>query len=90
VDNGVSYWRHENRRLCTLTSGHSALEGQWRCFENEERAWRDRLNMDILWLRNTSMEDAESLPEPDVLAQEIPDDLELAIEQFAAIANPAH
>ncbi len=42
---------------------------------------------DILWLRDTSLEDAESFPEPDILAQGIAEDLLAAMEQFAAIAN---
>ncbi len=62
-------------------------EGRWRCFEYEELARRDKLNLDIFWLWDTSLEDAEGLPEPDVLAQEIADDLLAAMEQFAAIAN---
>jgi hypothetical protein len=37
--------------------------------------------------RRKSLEDSENLPEPDVLAQEIADDLRAAaLEQFAAIA----
>ncbi len=46
-----------------------------------------RLNLDIFWLKDTSLEDADSLPEPDVLAQEIAEDLQAAMELFAAIAN---
>ena len=39
------------------------------------------------WLRDSSLEDSDDLPEPDVLAQEIADDLQTALEQFASIAN---
>jgi len=41
---------------------------------------------DIFWLKDKSLEDSENLPEPDVLAQEIADDLQTALEQFASIA----
>jgi type I restriction enzyme M protein len=34
-----------------------------------------------------SLEDAENLPEPDELAEEIADDLETALQQFGAITN---
>ena len=47
---------------------------------------RDKLNLDVFWLKDKSLEDSENLPEPDVLAQEIADDLQTAPEQFAAIA----
>ena len=38
-------------------------------------------------IKDKSLEDADSLPEPDVLAQEIADDLQAAMELFGAIAN---
>jgi len=40
-----------------------------------------------LWLKDESLEDSANLPPPDVIAQEIVEDLEAALEQFAAIAN---
>ena len=48
---------------------------------------RDKLNLDIFWLKDRSLEDSENLPEPDVLAQEIADDLQAALDQFMAIAG---
>ena len=47
---------------------------------------RDKLNLDIFSLKDKSLEDSEDLPEPDVLAQEIADDLQTALDQFASIA----
>ena len=44
------------------------------------------MNLDIFWLKDKSLDDSENLPEPDVLAQEIADDLQTALEQFSAIA----
>ena len=48
---------------------------------------RDKVNLDIFWLRDESLEDSANLPEPDVLAAEIVEDLQAALEQFAAIAE---
>jgi len=48
---------------------------------------RDEVNLDIFWLRDESLEGTANLPEPDVLAAEIVDDLEAALEQFRAIAE---
>jgi len=39
-----------------------------------------------LWLKDESLEDSANLPDPDVLAQEIVEDLEAALSQFATIA----
>jgi type I restriction enzyme M protein len=38
-------------------------------------------------LKDKSLEDSADLPEPDVLAQEIADDLQTALDQFTAIAG---
>ena len=48
---------------------------------------RDKANLDIFWLRDESLEDSANLPDPDVLAQEIADDLEAALEQIRGILN---
>jgi type I restriction enzyme M protein len=42
--------------------------------------------MDIFWLKDDSLEDSASLPEPDVIAAEIVEDLEAALDEFAQIA----
>ena len=47
----------------------------------------DKLNLDIFWLKDESLEDSANLPAPDVIAQEIVEDLEAALQQFAAISN---
>jgi type I restriction enzyme M protein len=41
---------------------------------------------DIPWIKHTSLGDRDDLPEPDVLAQEIADDLQTALDQFASIS----
>ena len=45
------------------------------------------MNLDIFWLKDKSLEESDDLPEPDVLAQEIADDLQTALEQFRTVAN---
>jgi hypothetical protein len=48
---------------------------------------RDKVNLDIFWLRDESLEDSANLPDPGVLALEIAEELEAALEQFTAIAE---
>lgn len=74
--------RHERKETWTETNP----EGRWRCFDYDALLKRDKLNLDIFWLKDKSLEDSENLPEPDVLAQEIADDLQAALDQFASIA----
>ena len=62
-------------------------EGRWRAFEYDELAKRDKLNLDLLWLRDSALEDSENLPEPEVLAAEIVENLHAALEAFQGIAQ---
>src|SRR6266511_2934129 len=60
---------------------------RWRPFSYEEIVARDKASLDIFWLKDQDLEDLESLPEPDVLAEEIAEDLRAALEQFNALAE---
>jgi len=48
---------------------------------------RDKVSLDIFWLKDESLEDAENLPDPDVRASEIAENLEAALEQFNSISE---
>ena len=58
---------------------------RFKSFTYEELTKRDKLNLDIFWLKDEALEDSANLPAPGVIAQEIVADLEAALEQFAAI-----
>ena len=75
---------HEKRRA-TWTEKRKPDE-RWRSFTYNEIIKRDKANLDIFWLRDKSLEDSDDLPDPDILAQEIADDLQTALEQFSSIA----
>jgi len=60
---------------------------RFRRFSYEELIERDKLNLDIFWLKDDSLEDIDSLPEPDVLAQEIVDNLEAALQHFRGVSD---
>ena len=48
---------------------------------------RDKASLDVFWLHDETLADSDNLPPPDVIAQEIVDDLEAALEQFRLIAG---
>ena len=48
---------------------------------------RDKVNLDIFWLKDDSLEDAENLPAPELIAADIVENLEAALEQFRAVAE---
>jgi type I restriction enzyme M protein len=87
LDEFVACYNPENRHERKENWSTENPDGRWRCFTYDEIAKRDKMNLDIFWLKDKSLEDSDNLPEPDMLAQEIADDLQTALEQFSAIAN---
>ena len=61
-------------------------EGRWRKFTYEELVSRDKTSLDIFWLKDNSLTDLDKLPDPDVLATEIVENLAAGLENFKAIA----
>lgn len=62
-------------------------QGRWRVFDYDELVARDKANLDIFWLRDESLEDSANLPDPDILAREIMEELKSALEQFSGIVD---
>jgi len=62
-------------------------EGRWRRFRYEEIVARDKTNLDIFWLKDKSLADLDNLPEPDILAGEIIEDVEAALDRFREITD---
>jgi type I restriction enzyme M protein len=60
---------------------------RFRRFTYEELIQRDKLNLDIFWLKDDSLEDIDSLPAPDIIAAEIVENLEAALEQYRGVAE---
>lgn len=61
-------------------------EGRWRKFSYEQIMARDKTSLDIFWLKDKSLADLDNLPEPDVLAGEIIENLEAGLSSFREIA----
>ena len=57
-------------------------EGCWRRFTYDEIIARDKTSLDITWIKDKSLTDLDNLPDPDVLAEEIIENLEAGIEGF--------
>ncbi|MDD3179241.1 MAG: class I SAM-dependent DNA methyltransferase [Opitutaceae bacterium] len=60
---------------------------RFKCFSYDELSKRDKTNLDIFWLKDESLEESANLPPPDVIAEEIVQDLESALEQFREIES---
>ncbi len=80
LDDFVACYNPQNR--------HERQESErFKSFSYQELTKRDKVNLDIFWLKDESLEDNTKLPNPDVLAAEIMEDLEAALEQFATIVG---
>lgn len=56
-------------------------------FSFDELMQRDKVCLDIFWLKDESLEDSENLPAPEVLGRDIVENLEVALEQFTSITE---
>lgn len=87
LDEFVKCYNPANRHDRKPTWSAKNPDGRWRAFDYEELVNRDKASLDIFWLKDESLEDSENLPDPDIIAREIVDDLEAALEQFKQIAE---
>jgi type I restriction enzyme M protein len=79
LDDFVANYKPANR--------HKRTESErFHAFTYEELLKRDKVSLDIFWLKDDSLEDSANLPDPDVIAAEIAEDLQAALDQFALIA----
>lgn len=87
LDEFVACFRPDSRHKRKATWDEKKKpDGRWRGFDYDEILKRDKVSLDIFWLRDESLEDSDSLPDPDVIAEEIVEDLQAALDQFATIA----
>ncbi len=81
----VKLYNPENRYKRTETWSEENPDGRWRKFTYDEVLARDKTNLDIFWLRDKSLTDLDNLPDPDVLASEIIDNIESGLNSFKEI-----
>ncbi|HVC20929.1 MAG TPA: N-6 DNA methylase, partial [Vicinamibacterales bacterium] len=82
LDDFVACYRPADRHNREATWSQATPEGRWRPYTYEEILARDKVSLDLFWLRDESLEDSAGLPEPHLLAQEIADDLRSALAQI--------
>ena len=70
--------RHERKE----TWSEENPDGRWRKFSVDEILKRDKTSLDIFWIKDKSLADLDNLPDPDVLADDIIENLQSALESF--------
>ncbi len=60
---------------------------RFRAFDHADLIARDKVNLDITWLKDPALDDADSLLPPELIAREIVEDLQAALAEFTALAD---
>jgi len=80
LDDFVACYSPKNR--------HARKESdRFKSFTYEDLLKRDKVNLDIFWLKDDALEESANLPAPGVIAADIVTDLEAALEQFSEIES---
>jgi type I restriction enzyme M protein len=87
LDDFVTCYHPENRHERKSTWSEKNPTGRWRAYSYEELLQHDKVSLDIFWLKDESLEDSASLPDPEVIAADIAEDLRTALEQFETISE---
>ena len=83
----INCYHPENRHERNETYSEENPDGRFRRYTVEEILTRDKTSLDIFWVKDKSLADLDNLPDPDVLAAEIVENLESAIDSFKEIVT---
>ena len=87
LDEFVRLYRAENRLTRDATFGDANPQGRWRSYDVDELLARDKASLDVFWLRDESLSDSDNLPPPELIAAEIIEDLQAALDQLKELES---
>lgn len=82
LDDFIRCYHPENRHERKETWSEANPDGRWRRFSAEDILKRDKASLDIFWIKDKSLADLDSLPDPDELAADIIENLQSALDSF--------
>jgi type I restriction enzyme M protein len=85
LDEFVQCYNPINRQEREATWSEDNPDGRWRVYDYEALMARDKVSLDIFWIQDDSLMDMDNLPDPDVIARDIVEELRAALEQFEGI-----
>lgn len=85
LDDFVAAYRPGEPRASRVESEDE--NGPFRKFSYEDLIARDKVNLDITWMKDPALDDADSGLSPEEIAEEIVRDLQSALIEFTAIAR---
>jgi len=80
LDDFIKCYNSDNRHKRKETE-------RFKCFDYEEILKRDKTNLDIFWLKDESLDDLDKLPDPDIIVNELVEELGFALEQLNEISE---
>ena len=81
--NFVRCYNQQNRHKRKATWDEAKhLEGRWRRFAYDELISRDKISLDVFWLHDKILTDADNLPEPYELAEKNIENLDTSLKSF--------
>jgi type I restriction enzyme M protein len=83
----ISCFKPENRHKRNESRSSDNPDEQWRKFTYDEIISRDKTSLDIFWIKDKSLADLDNLPDPDVLAAEIIENIEDGLQSFKTIMS---
>ena len=89
LEDFINCYNPPNRHQRKATWSEDNPDGRWRKFSYEEIMARDKTNLDIFWLKDETLTDLDNLPDPDILAGEIIDNIEAGLAGFREIVEVA-
>ena len=82
LEDFIQCYHPENRYERAETWSTENPDGRWRKYSVEDILARDKTSLDIFWIKDKALADLDNLPEPDVLADDIIENLQSALECF--------
>ena len=82
LEDFIQCYHPENRYERAETWSTENPDGRWRKYSVEDILARDKTSLDIFWIKDKALADLDNLPEPDVLADDIIENIQSALECF--------
>lgn len=82
LEDFIHCYNPENRHQRKETWSEDNPDGRWRRYSIDDVLARDKTSLDIFWIKDKSLANLDNLPSPDVLAADIIENLQSALESF--------
>jgi type I restriction enzyme M protein len=87
LDEFIKLYNSENLNKRKETWSEENDDGRWRKYSYNDIVKRDKTSLDIFWIRDKSLTDLDNLPDPNVLANEIIENIESGLSSFREITE---